>query len=269
MIHLVVALPAEARILAEGLGLRRLEDGGAFPKYGGDGLAMVVSGPGALAAAAATGYLHAHGGEVSAAWINVGLAGSRRPVGEVCAGHSVRRGKGGPRWYPMWAVAPPVALTEVVTVDAIERDFEDAEAVYEMEAAGFVATASRWTSAEWIHVLKVVSDGPGDRPETRPRNELVSVMTRVLEPLEQMIAALRPRLEEQVRIDAEPPDYRDCLERWHFTVSDRKILLRLLRRRSLLVPERALPLDDLGDRPRGREVNRRLARWLDSVPVVL
>ena len=53
MIHLVVALPAEASPLIERLGLRRDMAGRAMRLYVGDDLRLVVSGVGKVAAAAA------------------------------------------------------------------------------------------------------------------------------------------------------------------------------------------------------------------------
>lgn len=274
MLYLVTALGAEARPLIEHFGLRRDKRARPFPIHRGDNMALVVSGVGKTLSAAATAYLWATGGEEEGAFLDLGIAGSRRAVGEAVLAHTVVDRGSGRRWYPSMVLAPPCPLGSVVTVDRVERDFdepqgEDAESpLYEMEAAGFFATASRLATAELVHCLKIVSDGPGDEPEkTLDKHRIRELITARLDEISILAQSLSDLADEVAALEADPADFEACVERWHFTVSDRVQLERHLRRRQHLAPDTPLPLDNLPRHSRGRDVNRRLREWLDGLPV--
>ncbi len=277
MLRFVVAFKAEARPLIEHFRLRR-DGAGPFPIFRRGADALIVSGIGKAAAAAATAYLHATlaplrgdaaGGERDAVWLNVGIAGhGTRPVGEALLAHKVVDRASGRSWYPPLAFKPPCATDQVITVDRPEREMASPGA-YDMEASGFVATAGRFASAELVHCLKVVSDGPdADLESLTPdvARRLVEKNVATVEAVAQACGALALELR---RLEAEPPELDACLERWHFTVTERRELRRLLRRRRTLAPELPLPLDGVADSARGKEINRWLREWLDELPVEL
>ncbi|MCP5112760.1 MAG: hypothetical protein GY953_18190, partial [bacterium] len=142
MIQFVVALDCEAKPLASRYQLRRLDS--AFSIYQGDGIALVVSGVGKVAAAAATAYLYGRTGEPDGAvWFNVGIAGHRdRPVGDGVLASEIKD-RGSNEVWRLRPIATPLATASVLTVDQAEERF-DTDDVYDMEAAGFYATAIRF-----------------------------------------------------------------------------------------------------------------------------
>ncbi len=269
MLRFVVALEPEARPLIERYRLERDREPGAFKIFRRrDDAALVVSGIGKAAAAAATSYLHlAAGGQADNLWLNVGIAGhGTRPVGEALLAHKVHDRAAGRSWYPPLVFAPPCATDLVTTVDRPEREM-DAPGAFDMEASAFVATAGRFASAELVHCLKVVSDGPAanlDRLTPRVARRLIEAQLPVVDALARSCGELSRELR---RLDAEPPELSACLERWHFTVTERRELRRLLRRRHTRAPEEPLPLESVAESARGKEVNHRLREWLDGLPV--
>ena len=81
MIRLVIALPSEAKPLLSHYQLKPIENSRGFKVYQKDDMALVVSGVGKSAAAAATAYLQAvSGNEPDRAWINIGMGGHRELV---------------------------------------------------------------------------------------------------------------------------------------------------------------------------------------------
>ena len=159
MIHLVVALQAEAGPLIAHYGLERVPDTASFPVYSGSDVHLVVSGVGKEAAAGATSYLHHHVGEPRIGlWLNVGIAGHRsHPVGHAVLADRVLDQSSGRAWEPTPPVDSPCESGTVCTVDDVEARFADA-ALYDMEAAGFYATAVHLAPPELVQVLKIVSD---------------------------------------------------------------------------------------------------------------
>ncbi len=270
MLRFVVALEAEARPIIERYRLTRDGAAGAFSIYRRDEVALVVSGIGKAAAAAATSYLHLiTGGSQDAVWLNVGIAGhGTRPVGETILAHKVVDHGSGRAWYPPLVVTPPCATDLVTTVDQPERELASPGA-FEMEASGFVATAGRFASSELVHCLKVVSDGPSARLEQLTARAVRRLVGKSLSAVGAMAEACGALSNELCRLDAEPAGLAECLDRWHFTVTEERELRRQLRRRRTLAPERPLPLDAVAASARGKEVNRCLRTWLDELPVNL
>lgn len=162
MLHVVVAHPAEARPLVARYNLRGESGHGAYTVYRGDGLIVAVGGPGKLAAAAAAGYLFAAGGgERDGAWINVGMCGhAELEIGRGLLAHKVIDEGSGTCWYPPLAIETACPSATVLTVERLEEDYEG-ERLYDTEAAGFFAAASRFSTCELVHAFKVVIDNHG------------------------------------------------------------------------------------------------------------
>lgn len=243
MTHLVVALWSEARPLVDRLGLRPAEPGAPFRLYRGDDLALVVSGVGKTAAAAATAFLFAAAGQRrDRPWINVGIAGhGSLPVGRGLLAHRVEDAGSGRVWYPCPLFDLPAATAAVVTVDRVAADYP-ADAACDMEAAGFLAAACRLAPAELVHVYKIVSDGPQtDRRslDARRVGELVAPHAGVVE---RLVAANRA-LADEIAAARPAVDCAPWLERWRFTVTQRRRLERLLARLAVVAPPPPAPGD--------------------------
>ncbi|HEX6203411.1 MAG TPA: hypothetical protein VF100_10430 [Thermoanaerobaculia bacterium] len=162
MLHVVVAHPAEARPLVARYNLRGEPGHGAFTVYRGDGLAVAVGGTGKTAAAAAAAYLFASGGGMrDAAWVNVGMAGhAEMEIGRGLLAHKVTDEGSGACWFPPLVVETTCPSASVLTVERLEEDYEG-ERLYDTEAAGFFAAASRFATCELVHAFKIVLDNHG------------------------------------------------------------------------------------------------------------
>jgi adenosylhomocysteine nucleosidase len=162
MIHLVVAHSAEARPLVARYDLRGENGHGAFPVYRGDSLVVAVGGPGKTAAASAAGYLFAAGGGGrDAAWVNLGMAGhAELEIGRGLLAHKVVDEGSGACWYPPLTIETACPSATVHTVEGLEEDYEG-DRLYDTEAAGFFAAASRFATCELVHAFKIVIDNHG------------------------------------------------------------------------------------------------------------
>ena len=160
MIHLVTALRAEAEPLAAALDLRRRQPPTqpGFDLWEGEEAQLVVSGVGRVASAAATAYLGALRQDLASVWMNVGVAAHRQlEIGEAIVAHQLVEAATGRVWFPQLIAEPTLPTATVCTVDRPIKSPED-DRVYEMEATGFFATATRWASAEVVACVKVISD---------------------------------------------------------------------------------------------------------------
>ncbi len=162
-LHITVALRSEARPLVRVFGLTPVAQARSFPVWGSADVRLVVTGVGRERAAAGAAFLQGLGGDLTErAWLNVGIAGHPTlAVGEVRAADRIDSLGGGalaPRsFYPSGILGSPVPTARVITVSDVEEDYPD-DALYEMEAAAFWQTVQRFTTADLIQVVKVVSD---------------------------------------------------------------------------------------------------------------
>ncbi len=161
MVHIVVALECEARPLIAGYGLKLLSRERSYRIYEGEGLRLIISGVGKVAAAGATAHASdrcGDSGDPADAWVNVGVGGHRdQPVGQGFLAHEITDRASGRSWAPPIVFRPPCPTGSVLTVERPEREYAST-CIYDMEAAGFYATASRLATAELVQCYKVISD---------------------------------------------------------------------------------------------------------------
>lgn len=269
MLYLLTALPAEARPLRAALRLEARAEAGPFHHFVGDGVELVAAGVGRVAMAAACGWLAARA-TAPGLWLNVGIAGHRELApGSVFLAAKVIERATRQTFYPPLLFVPPCATLTLETVDRPELDYPEPHG-YDMEASAFLAVAQRVAGAELAQVLKVASD--------RSRLEIAELaaagparVEKLIEGALPQVMALRevfaPILATARAGEEEPAFFAELLEGRHFTFSDRVELRRLLRRLAALAPEAELPAR-VREASRGRELNRRLAVWLEVMPVV-
>lgn len=237
MIVWVTALRAEAEPLIDAFELRARSGETPWPLYlsADDRVALVVSGIGRTASAAASGWAHGMlARSAPVGWINAGIAGhGTGPVGRLLTAHKVIDAATDRVWYP--PVLPGVALPSetVITVDRPERDFT-VPGLYEMEAAGFLTATGRWATVELCQVAKVISDTPAAPPEDLSASRVSELMAADLEGLTELAVAVEASAVELAGRDLDAAALDPWLERWHFTVSQRRQLRRLLSRRRAL-----------------------------------
>ena len=261
-IHVVTALAEEARPLIDSLGLERLVSRSPFPTYHNGDWWLSVSGIGKAASAAATALLFARAGERRRqVWLNIGVAGHRDlPVGQLVIADQLIDKATDRRWYPQVLIDPGCPRTSVCTVERVESEYRD-QLVFEMEAAGFFGTAIRFSTAELIHVFKVVSDNRLNPVESLARARMGELVAAAVPQIERFGRSLAELAEE-----ARPPSPDERVvgafeRRWHFTVTQRRQLLRILNRLEALEPG----LDVLASVPPGQDTAAQVLRALRTV----
>lgn len=231
----------------------------------------MVSGTGALASSSAVGYLagrceghdelgHWRGSHREAVgWINVGIAGHREhPLGSARLASKVVDSSSGRTWYPPLVIEPPCPSGVVLTVDDVEHA-PVGDALYEMEAAGFCSAATRFATAELVQVLKVVSDNRSSPPERLTARAVEELIEAALPALEALVEGTRGLAAEVAARLQSPEPLESFLTRWHFTVTQRRQLERLLRRLAALGEEPLTP-EALGPARSAREALAALRR---------
>ena len=246
MINIVVALPAEARPLLDHFRLRDKQHNSAFPIYRNTDMALIVSGPGKVAAAAATALLA--GTEAAhrrAAWLNIGIAGhAHHAIGAGYIAHRITDSATGKSWYPPQIHDLSTPTENLFTVDRPEDDYPTA-ALYEMEASGFFPVACRFSSSELVQCFKVISDNRTQATTTITAKLCAQLIAARLADIEPLVTALSGTADEYTKWHAPHPDLEQLSTRWRFSVSQQHQLAELARRWKVLTADQPLWLEQL------------------------
>ncbi len=266
MINIVVALPAEARPLLDHFRLRDKQHDCAFPVYRNADMALIVSGPGKVAAAAATAVLARTKNKSStAAWLNIGIAGhAEHAIGAGYIAHRITDNATGTSWYPPQILDLTIPTETLHTVDRPEEGYP-AAALYEMEASGFYPTACRFSSSELVQCFKVISDNRVQTTTAVTAQLCTQLITARLADIEQLLAALSAKADEYSNWHTPHPDLEQLSGRWHFSVSQQHQLGQLARRWKVLAPEQPLWLEQLEKQQRATDVLRCIEQHLDTL----
>ena len=261
MTRFIVAMACEARPVIDHYGLKSVADDSPFPVFRRENRWLAVSGIGKANAAAATAFLHLRSGaEQHCGWINFGCCGhSQVPVGQGVLAHKIVDRGSGRSWFPPLAFSYQDLTSSLCTVDRPERNYGEDQA-YDMEAAGFFDIACRFTSAELVHCLKVVSDGPGDRLEDLTAAKITDFLTRRMDRLIALVTTNEELAAEVAVSQLDPSNLREMTSRWRFSLAQKRKLHRLLQRWQVLQGAPWEPGQDLKDASSSKEVLRYLER---------
>jgi adenosylhomocysteine nucleosidase len=123
-----------------------------------------------------------------------------------------------------------VLPTEIVqTIDYVEREYNN-DWIYEMEAAGFYNTVSRFTTSELIQCIKIISDNQSSSTEKVSAKQVESLVEGNLEAIERVVLGLDALAKELESRERAPEKFEHVLKKFHFTVTEQRKLKRLLKR---------------------------------------
>ncbi|MDH5352872.1 MAG: hypothetical protein OEY09_00405 [Gammaproteobacteria bacterium] len=159
MLIWIAALHCEAKPVIDFYRLKKSPAHRGFDLYQNDDMCLVVSGIGKTSAAAATAWVAALQSTcASTAWINLGIAGAAsHEIGSAFWVSKITCKSTGQNYYPVPTFSIDFNISACTTLDQASNEYQPST-LYEMEASGFFATATRFSSAELIHCLKFVSD---------------------------------------------------------------------------------------------------------------
>jgi adenosylhomocysteine nucleosidase len=212
MLIWVCALHCEAKPVIDYYRLKKSHDDNAFDLYLGDDMACIISGIGKVACAAACAWIAARQAQQpSLAWINLGVAGAaEHSTGSLFSVTQVIDADTGQRFYPAPFGASKIAGSACETLSAPSDDYRE-DRLFDMEASGFMYSCLRFSSAELVQSLKVISDNRHEKTgNNRPQVSLliqqqisaIDAQAQTLLQLNEEVAALVPASAEWQRLTA-------------------------------------------------------------------
>lgn len=266
MINLVLALACEAKPLIKHFRLQKQHASHAYDYYHSDSICLIVSKPGKLAAAGATAWLAAQHPNTSSAWLNIGIAGhGYLPRGDGLLAHKIVDTASGTCWYPSMVFDAICNTANLHTLDAPSGDYHP-DALYDMEAAGFYASASRFSCNELIQCYKIVSDNPDTDISSINAKNTTTLITEHLSIIENIINKLTALTQLITEPDASHY-YQLFIQRWHFSQYQQHQLKNMLTRWHALQEETSPMLESLTTCNNANDVLTTLGQHLDQLPV--
>ena len=258
LVFVFCALPCEARSLIRAWKLTKQLDCQPFAVYANSERVVTVSGIGKVAMAGAVAYVMARFlSDPMPILLNIGIAGHRSGAqGALCLADKVADADSGRCFYPQLPFSPPCRTGELITYVRPNRDYA-VDALYDMEASAFYEIAVKFSSAELIHCLKIVSDNADFSVDTVNEATVEAWCGLGMEVIENLISRLR-ELKRAIPVDA--LTLSDEIEQvFHFSATNASRLRGLLRRWRLAYGGEQLHWREAGCR-NGKE----LLLWLEA-----
>ncbi len=178
MIFFVTALDCEAKPLIKAFQMKLMGGHGRAQFFGGDDVALVVTGVGSMRSAIGTTALGMSlASATNSVWLNVGICGhGKLDLGEAVIATKISSSTTGESIYPQCPWTVPWKGSHVKTLHCPSNEYEYGVA-FDMEAYGFYEAALRFSPSECIQSIKIVSDNqhhPADRKFDKNRiSELI------------------------------------------------------------------------------------------------
>ena len=227
-INLVVAHGLEAKPIIEQFGLDLVSDGGAFRRYQGPGVNLVVSGMGKVNAAAATAYLYAvtmNDSMYDPIWINAGIAGHKTyELGCTTIVRKITDQGTRSSYYPL-PIPSSLLSSALVTSDVPEEEYS-LDAAFDMEGSAFWSVATKFSPIEFVQLLKVVSDNPNHGIKTLDKEKIENYMEALAVQLQLLAAEMQKLASQHNWAHSLPEAYEKIAERFSFTVTQSRQLRR-------------------------------------------
>jgi nucleoside phosphorylase len=164
MLIWVAALHCEAKPIIDHYRLKKSSVHDAFDVYQEGNMLCIISGIGKTAMAAATAWiagLNRDRGPI--AWINIGTAGSgKHPLGTVLLIDKISDNESNRHYHPLRLFDFGLQPAHCQTLGQPSTEYHPQQ-IYDMEASAFFDTATRFSSAELVHCLKIISDTPSQQ----------------------------------------------------------------------------------------------------------
>ena len=235
-LNLVVAHRLEADPLVTYFKMNLIEKS-PYTIYQGDGgIQLIVSGIGYDNAISAVTFLAERqitSQKNSKGWINIGIAGHQTAgIGSIFTANKVVYQKTGEAYYPSLNFSS-FASVELITVDQVELNYPN-DCAYDMEGAGFFKSAVQYSTVEFIHSIKIISDNRLRSVEGITKKLINTLMSQSCVDIEKFLKMIEVQIKEFGQVINFGEGYLNLFQELHFTNTQRSQLKRYCQRYNAL-----------------------------------
>ena len=269
MLTIITALLCEARPIISHYKLKKITTIHPYQIYQNDNIILTVSGVGKAASASATGYSHAIKGSPShSGWLNIGMAG--HSDFEICTGflaNKIYDRSTAKVWFPPIVFEPPCLTDQLHTVDRPDSEYHYQGGV-DMEASGFYATASRFTTGELVQCYKVVSDNQQSPVKKFSANDASDLIETKMEDINFLVEQLLNSCHELASLFETPVMFDEINAQTKLTHSEQLLLKERLRKLHLLNPKILTDSSQLKNLSSGKELLNTLDQMIANQEII-
>ena len=258
----MIALHCEAKPWIDHFRLKK-ESAQPFDLYRSAEMDLVITGIGAMSMATAVGWIGAQN-DCQRIWLNLGTAGhADRPLGDIVRVHGCAASIEGRAHYPPLTAKWSGETDAVLSVNSPSNDYPGG-AMVDMEAAAFFNAALRFSSAELVQSIKVISDNQHSGFENLDAPKITALMQPHLDAVNQFAERLH-----KLAIVADSGASVSSLDEIQGTHSQRRQLSELLHKLNVLGLNDEVKALDMDDNASMKSVLTSLNSLLESTIPVL
>lgn len=265
MIHIVTALPCEAKPLIKHYRLNGQQTLHGFRIYENDEIRLIISGLGKINCAAACAYLQGRHSEQQTAWLNIGIAGhANLAIGTAILASKISDANNNQRYYPPGLPDSPCPRFELISLDQATNSYPG-NAVYDMEAAAFYMLAIRFSNSEAVQCMKIISDNKEIGIEQINAEKTEALIAGQIEQIAHVIQQLQQCNQELQTLSRPAFGFSEFTQKWRFTVSQQHQLQRLLQQWQAR-SEQTITIDNFAELTHSKLVIKQLQKTLTALP---
>jgi hypothetical protein len=239
------ALLCEAKPLIAALGLKKDLAIKPFAVYRNEQYCLTITGVGKVAMAAGVahtlGYINYTANPVL---LNVGVAGHQSlALGQPLIAEKIIDADSGKNFYPQLVYDSPCKTGVLSSVAKPQTDYPEAH-IYDMEGSAFYETAIKFSSAELVQCLKIISDNQASSVEMINAKQVSKLIEPNVGFFEQLLNNMLQL--SLIQDDPEPQHLQLMLSQRHFTVNEQVRLKKLLIRWEALSESQLLKIEASG-----------------------
>lgn len=228
MLIWVTALHCEAKPVIDFYHLKKSSGHRGFDLYQKDNICLVVSGIGKTSAAAATAWVAAlQSNHTSIAWVNLGIAGAAdHDVGSAFWINKITSESTQRHYYPVPTFTTGFDSSACTTLDQASNEYHP-ETLFDMEVSGFFSTATRFSSAELIHCLKIVSDNQHQQLRF-DKMVISSLINQHMDSIDKFVNRLEMLNQQCMNLQIKDTDWHSILDQARFSMTQQAQLKTVL-----------------------------------------
>lgn len=258
-VFIFVALPCEAKPFIQAWNLKKSPQHKAFSIYVNQECVIVVSGVGKLAMAAAVAYtLCLYSNAADPILVNLGIAGHRNyPLGNMYLADKISDIETAKNYYPQLTFFSDIPTAAVTTLTKPSTDY-DAVSLFDMEAAAFYEIATKFSTNEFIHSVKIISDNAESSIENISEAVVIDWVADKFNDINQLVNSLLKARELLPKLNNDL--YSQLIQQVHFSEANAVKLKGLMQRWQTIAGDSDLKWTDSGARSSGKE----LIVWMEQ-----
>ncbi len=242
-VFIYTALPCEAKPLVKYFKLKKDTSVQPFSVYGNNEICLTVTGLGKCAMSAGVAYTQALFSSVPhPVLLNIGIAGHRdHALGSAFIIDKIIDIDNRKNFYPPQVYKTLCPAGTIQTASRPQLGY-DHPYLCDMEASAFFETAIRFSTAELVQCVKIISDNRSSPADALKPDQAAAFIAAHMTTIDVVIAELI-RLADLITAP-EPTMLAELIRRYHFTASERGQLKDKLSRWNCLTGHQSLEFDE-------------------------